>query len=68
MADTGEDREIKQRVAAHQVETVRESNQLEQRTQRDWVKKTARRNKPGRSPSAKQISPTLPDPASRSHF
>lgn len=68
MADTGEDREIKRRVAAHQAETVRESNQLEQRTNQDWVKKNARHNKLGRSRSAKQISPTRQDPTSRSHF
>lgn len=67
MADTGEDREIKRRVAAHQAETVRESNQLEQRTKRGWVNKNARHNKPGRSRSAKQISPTQPGPTSRSH-
>ncbi len=65
MADTGEDREITQRVAAHQAETVRESNQLEQRTKRDWVKKDARRHKPGRSRSSKQISPIQPDPTTR---
>lgn len=53
MADTGEDREIKQRVAAHQAETVRGSNQLEQRTKRSWRKKNARRNKSGRSPGTK---------------
>lgn len=68
MADTGEDREIKRRVAAHQAETVRESNQLEQRTKLDVVKKNVPSNKPGRSRSTKQISPTQPDPTSRSLF
>ena len=67
MADTGEDREIKQRANAHQAETVRESNQLEQRTKRDLVKKNAGRNKRGRSRSTKQISPTQPDRTTRSH-
>ena len=47
MADTGEDREITRRVAAHQAETVRESNQLEQRTKQGWLKKNTRRKKPG---------------------
>jgi hypothetical protein len=68
MADTGEDREIKQRVAARQAETVRQSNQLEQRTKRGGRKKNARRNKPGRTPSTKLISDTQPDPTARSHF
>jgi DNA invertase Pin-like site-specific DNA recombinase len=68
MADTGEDREIKQRVAAHQAETVRESNQLEERTKRGWVKKNARRNKPGRSPSTKVSSGKEADPRARSRF
>ena len=69
MADSGEDREIKQRVAAHQAETVRQSNQLEQRTERSWVKKNALRNKLGRSRSTKGstkgASPTQPDPTTR---
>ena len=45
MADTGEDREIKQRIAAHLSETVRQSNQLEQQIKRAGGKKKARRNK-----------------------
>ncbi len=53
MADTGEDREIKQRVNAHQAETVRQSNQLEQQAKRGWRKQNARRNKSRRSPSTK---------------
>jgi len=47
VADTGEDREITRRVVAHQAETVRESNQLEQRTKQSWPKKNPRRNKTG---------------------
>ena len=61
MADTGEDREIKRRVNAHQAETVRESNQLELRTKQAWPKKNARRDKPGRSPGTKVNSRRPPD-------
>ena len=41
MADTGEDREIKQRTNAHQVEVVRESKKLVQK-----AKQPSARNKP----------------------
>ena len=54
MADTGEDREIKQRVNAHQAEVVRESNQLEQRNRRGRRQKDARRDIPKRSPVRSQ--------------
>ena len=48
MADTGEDREIKQRVKAQQAEMVRESKQLKQRNESDQREKEARRTMPGR--------------------
>ena len=54
MADTGEDREIKQRVNAHQAELVRESKQLAERTKEAPLKKNARRNTPRRPPSKKE--------------
>jgi hypothetical protein len=63
MADTGEDLEIKQRVSAHRAETVRESNQLEQRIKQAEFKRNAKRNKPGRSPNTKLISGKQADPA-----
>lgn len=56
MADTGEDREIKQRVNAHQAEVVRESKQLERRNESDQREKEARRSIPGSSRSKKPIS------------
>jgi hypothetical protein len=55
MADTGEDREIKQRVNAHQAEVARESNELEQRNKPSRRQKDARRDIPKRSPSTKPI-------------
>ena len=60
MADTGEDREIKQRVNAHQAEMVRESKQLKQRKESDQREKEARRTMPGRSRSKKPISRAQP--------
>lgn len=42
MADTGEDREIKQRSKAHQAETVRESKTLAQKLKGPSVKSAAR--------------------------
>jgi len=63
MADTGEDREIKQRVNAHQAEVVRESNQLEQRNRRGRRQKDARRDIPKRSPSTKPILRSQADTA-----
>lgn len=58
MADTGEDREIKQRVSAHRAEVIRESKQLAERTKQAPLKENARRNTPRRSPSKKSISRT----------
>ncbi len=66
MADTGEDREIKQRVKAHQAEVVRESNQLEQRSKLGRRQKDARRDIPKRSPSTKPILRPQTDPAKQS--
>jgi hypothetical protein len=42
MADTGEDREIKQRANAHQKEVVQEMNKLEQKAKERSVKNTMR--------------------------
>lgn len=42
MADTGEDREIKQRANAHQKEQVREMKKLVQKANERVVKNTAR--------------------------
>jgi len=53
MADTGEDREIKQRVNAHQAEVARETNQLQQGNKRGRRHKDPRRDVPKRSPSTK---------------
>lgn len=43
MADTGEDREIKQRAYAHQKEEVREMKKLVQRANERTAKSTVRR-------------------------
>ena len=59
MADTGEDREIKQRFSAHQAEIVRRSNQLEQRAKlslpvgRRVINQTGRHNCPLRWTSSR---------------
>jgi hypothetical protein len=39
MADTGEDREIKQRVSAHQEEVIRESKQRAEKAKPNLTKK-----------------------------
>lgn len=67
MADTGEDREIKQRVNAHQAEVVRESKQLIQRNKSGYRPKDARRDIPKRSPSKKPVLRSQADPASESN-
>lgn len=66
MADTGEDREIKQRVNAHQAEVVRESKQLIQRNKSGYRPKDARRDIPKRSPSTKPSSRSRTDLATQS--
>lgn len=66
MADTGEDREIKRRVNAHQAEVVRESKQLEQRNKGGHRQKDARRETPKRLPSTKPILRSQADPARQS--
>jgi hypothetical protein len=63
MADTGEDREIKQRVNARQAEIVRESNQLRQRNRAGQPAKNARRDVHGRLPSEKPTPRPPADPA-----
>lgn len=63
MADTGEDREIKQRVNAHQAEVVRESKQLQQRNKRGRIAENVRRNASQPSPSGKKTPRSVTDPA-----
>lgn len=53
MADTGEDREIKQRANAHQAEVVRESKNLLAKTKPNPTKKKMPGRKTGR-PQPKQ--------------
>jgi len=48
MADTGEDREIKQRVSAHQAEVVRESKNLVEKAKPNPTKKKMAGRKTGR--------------------
>ena len=62
MADTGEDREIKRRVNAHQAEVVRESKQLEQRNKGGRRQKDARRETLKHSPTTKPIVHSQADP------
>ncbi len=50
MADTGEDRENKQRASAHQAEVVRESKQLANKAKLNPTKKKT----PGREPARPQ--------------
>jgi len=48
MADTGEDREINQRVSAHQTELVRESKNLVEKAKPNPTKKKMPSRKTGR--------------------
>ncbi len=52
MADTGEDRELKQRVNAHQSRVVNESRKLAEKTRKP-SRKTGPKGSAGRSPSSK---------------
>jgi hypothetical protein len=54
MADTGEDREIKQRANANEAEVIRESKELLRKTKEDLsTKKKARNAKSDRSKARK---------------
>ncbi len=47
MADTGEARELKQRVSAHQAEVIRESKKLVEKTSKRAGKRPGKKNPPG---------------------